>query len=127
MALNQLCGMLAEGAQVTVNRAMAFCVMKATQIVISLHAVQESSLAHYMHLSQREASADVVNASILLASSSEKRPAQAQAFRPPPPQVCCLSSPCPASVALNVSSRFSFFHSMEQEESELKLMVDCTC
>ena len=84
-------------------------------------------MAHYMHLSQREASADVVNASILLASSTEKRPAQAQASRPSPPQVCCLSSPCPVSVALSVSSLFSFAYSMGQEESELKLMVDCTC
>lgn len=54
--------------------------------------MQESSLAHYMHLSQREASADVVNASILMASSSEKRPAQAQGLRPPPPQVSL--APC---------------------------------
>ena len=54
--------------------------------------VQESSLAHYMHLSQREASADVVNASILMASSSEKRPAQAQESRPAPPQVSTLPS-----------------------------------
>ena len=64
--------------------------------------MQESSLAHYMHLSQREASADVVNASILMASSSEKLPAQAQGFRPPPPQVCLCPSPFLASVALQL-------------------------
>ena len=52
-------------------------------------AVQEDSpdLARYMQLSQREASADVVNASILIASSAEKRPAKSQDPRPPPPQV----------------------------------------
>lgn len=51
--------------------------------------MQEDSpdLARYMQLSQREASADVVNASILTASSAEKRPTKSQDSRPPPPQV----------------------------------------
>lgn len=51
--------------------------------------MQEDSpdLARYMLLSQREASADVVNASILTASSAEKRPTKSQDSRPPPPQV----------------------------------------
>ena len=41
--------------------------------------MQESSLSPYMHLSQREASADVVNASVLTASSAQTRPLKAQA------------------------------------------------
>ena len=62
--------------------------------------MQEDSpdLARYMQLSQREASADVVNASILTANSAEKRPVKSQDPRPPPPQVSlpklsCLLTP----------------------------------
>ena len=58
--------------------------------------MQESSLSPYMHLSQREASADVVNASVLTASSAQTRPlkAQAQNTRSSLPQV---KSPVQAS------------------------------
>ena len=69
--------------------------------------MQESSLSHYMHLSQREASADVVNAAILMASSSEKRKAQAPESRSVPPQAGLahrldwLSVPCrPGKLAI---------------------------
>ena len=49
--------------------------------------MQETSLSRYMHFSQRETSADVVNASILVAGSTEKRPVKSQDSSSSLPQV----------------------------------------
>lgn len=66
--------------------------LKAPVLVLKGRAVQDSPLAGLMHLAQREAAADVVNAAILVCGSSKPEEGKREDKKPvlpstPKPQV----------------------------------------